>query len=326
LFILLGIYIPVGQKVKTGNPVQVVVDPVMLLVAFIIGLAAGILSGMFGIGGGIIMVPALLAVGLQSGFGEATAASLFAIIFLSPTGSYVHFREKHLNVKYGVVLGMAGITGGVLGSYFSKSVAQNWLELFFGIFAVFMGIQMVLKNHNTKKAAERTVSGKDGMNETGTGNGNVGRDGTATVKGKDGKACKVDDDTKESTECTMRNPYPYLVGAGFCAGILAGVMGVGGGLIMVPIMVLLGMGIHVAIGTSLLAIIFTASASVITKASFNLLDIWTAIPLAAGGCIAAYCGAMIASKTRSKELARYFSVLLFIISAYMMLKSFGVIG
>jgi len=283
------------------------VEPaLLLLIAFVIGLVAGILSGMFGIGGGIIMVPALIAAGLvvptdnATAFTIATACSLFAIIFLSPTGSYVHMRANHLNVKYGVALGVAGVVGGVLGSYFSKSLPQDWLEGGFAIFTVIMGIQMMMKNNKEdKKAAARAENGE----------------------------CTPDVDRKESSECTVRNPYPYLALLGLGAGMLAGAMGVGGGLIIVPVMVMLGVGIHVAVGTSLMAIIFTASASVATKAAVipSILPILSvvAIPLAIGGCIAAYFGARIAERTHSRRLSRYFSVLLFFIGAYMLGKSLG---
>ncbi len=117
----------------------------------------------------------------------------------------------------------------------------------------------------------------------------------------------------------------FLLGIG--AGVLAGAMGVGGGLIMVPVMVMLGVGIHVAVGTSLMAIIFTASASVATKAAMvpSILPVLSvvAVPLAIGGCIAAYFGARIAERTHSRQLSRYFSVLLFLIGAYMLLRALG---
>ena len=274
-------------------------DPLLLLlVALVIGLAAGLLSGMFGIGGGIIMVPALMAAGILGQFNVATAASLFAIIFLSPTGSYVHLKANHLNVKYGLVLGISGVLGGVIGAYVSNPLSQDWLEGGFAIFALAMGIQMTVKN------------------------------GRKTPPPPDKKeTCTPDDDRKESSECDVRRPYPYLVLLGIGAGILAGFMGVGGGLIIVPVLLMLGVGIHVAVGTSLMAIIFTASAGVATKAAMipALLPVLVvvAIPLAVGGCIAAYAGAQIAERTRSRELSRYFSVLLFVISAYMLVRALG---
>jgi uncharacterized membrane protein YfcA len=277
------------------------VDPVSALIALAIGFSAGILSGMFGIGGGIIMVPAVLGAGIVASgdFNVATACSLFAIIFLSPTGSYVHLKANHLNVRYGLVLGLSGVAGGVIGSVVSSPLPSNWLESGFAVFAIFMGVQMALKN--------------------GRGNGNSGSGG--------GKPCTPDEDRQESSECRTPNPYPYLVVLGLGAGVLAGFMGVGGGLIIVPVLVMLGVGIHVAVGTSLMAIIFTAGASVATKAAM-LPALWpvllaVAIPLAVGGSIAAWIGAGIAERTGSKKLSRYFSVLLFSISAYMLLRALG---
>ena len=281
-------------------------DPVSALLALAIGFAAGILSGMFGIGGGIIMVPAMLAAGLvgaQDGatpFNIATACSLFAIIFLSPTGSYVHLKANHLNVRYGLVLGLSGVLGSVLGSYVSSPLPSDWLEVGFAFFAMFMGVQMALKANGRRNGVP---------------------------KDRKEAACTPDDDRQESSECRARNPYPHLVILGLGAGILAGFMGVGGGLIIVPVLVMLGVGIHVAVGTSLMAIIFTAGAGVATKAAI-IPELWpvlvaVAVPLAVGGSVAAWLGAGIAERTGSRKLARYFSVLLFFISGYMLLKALG---
>jgi len=277
----------------------------MVAIALAIGFAAGILSGMFGVGGGIVMVPALLAAGLVTtdgggtAFQAATACSLFAIIFLSPTGSYVHLKAHHINVRYGVVLGLGGVLGGVAGSYVSNPLAPEWLEAGFAAFTILMGVQMAVRNNR--------------------------RNGPPADRRE--PACTPESDRQESLECNLRNPRPYLVVLGLGAGVLAGFMGVGGGLIIVPVLVLLGVGVHVAIGTSLLAIIFTAMASVATKAAI-IPAIWpvflsVAAPLAVGGCIAAFLGAMVAERTGSRELSRYFSVLLFAISAYMLAKALG---
>lgn len=251
------------------------------------------------------MVPALLAAGLAGPTGHATpfsiatACSLFAIIFLSPTGSYVHLRANHLNVRYGLALGLSGVLGGVVGSYVSNPLPSPWLEGGFAIFTLSMGVQMA---QNNGKRQPRPSDRKE-------------------------PACAPEDDRQESSECKVRNPYPYLVLLGLGAGVLAGFMGVGGGLIIVPVLVLLGVGIHVAVGTSLMAIIFTASAGVATKAaiipSLGPILLSVAIPLAVGGCIAAWLGACIAERTGSRKLSRYFSVLLFIISGYMLLKAAG---
>lgn len=280
-------------------------EPLFVLVALTIGFAAGMLSGMFGIGGGVIMVPAILAAGLVSpaggdtSFQVATACSLFAIIFLSPTGSYIHLRAHHINVRYGLVLGLSGVVGGIIGSYVSNPLPSVWLEGGFALFTVIMGVQMAVRNNRSG----------------------------GPPKDRREPACGPDEDRQEPAECRVQNPWPYLAALGLGAGLVAGFMGVGGGLIIVPVLVMLGVGIHVAIGTSLMAIIFTASASVAAKAaiipSIGPVLLSVAVPLAVGGCVAAFLGAAVAERTGSRKLSRYLSVLLFAISAYMMVKALG---
>ncbi|MGQ9582202.1 MAG: sulfite exporter TauE/SafE family protein [Thermoplasmatota archaeon] len=278
-------------------------DPLAVLAALAVGAAAGLLSGMFGIGGGVVIVPALLASGLVGHFNEATACSLLAIIFLSPTGSYVHLRARHLNPRYALALGASGVLGGVVGTLGSSPVPQDWLELAFGLFAFAMGVRIALSNGAAREGGRQ-----------GPGRG-----------GAEGAPCPDKEDRQESLECRLRNPYPVLALLGFAAGVLAGSLGVGGGLIMVPVMIVLGVGVHVAIGTSLMAIVFTAGASAASKASLSLLPFGVAIPLALGGCAAAYAGAVLACRTRARELTRYLSLLQFVIGGYMLLRAAGLL-
>ncbi|MEM4728438.1 MAG: TSUP family transporter [Thermoplasmata archaeon] len=309
-------------------------DPLSLLAALGIGAAAGLLSGMFGIGGGIVMVPGLLFAGLVGSFSEATACSLFAIIFVSPMGSYVHMKARHLNLRYALALGASGVLGGVAGSYISSPAPQNWLELAFGIFALVMGVELFLNSGRGRGTGVNNAVGAREGGAGGTGGAKLpcGRD--ARRRGSAAEVAKFVEGeerqpagpgVREPTECRLRNPYPVLVLLGLAAGLLAGFLGVGGGLVMVPVMVLLGVGVHVAIGTSLLAILFTACASVAAKASLSHFDIGVAVPLAIGGCVAAWAGAVAAERTGSRQLSRYVSVLQFVIGGYMLAKGLGLL-
>lgn len=110
-------------------------DVLILLSLALVGLFAGTVSGMFGVGGGIIVVPALvLLTGL--GFREAVAASLLFMIFTSPFGIIRYARAKNVDFRIGATLAVAGIVGVLAGTWVATRVTDRTLVIGFAVLLV----------------------------------------------------------------------------------------------------------------------------------------------------------------------------------------------
>jgi len=117
-------------------------EPSVLLL-FIIGLLAGVLSGLFGIGGGVIIVPALIYV---AGFRQHMATGTSLAILLPPIGiaaTYEYYRHGNVNVRAAAIIAVAVLVGGWLGAVVANRMPGPQLRLAFGIFVVCLGVYLI---------------------------------------------------------------------------------------------------------------------------------------------------------------------------------------
>lgn len=116
-----------------------------LLTLVLIGLTAGIVSGMLGVGGAIIMVPALvLFMGLTQH--QAQGTSLSVLVF--PVGLLAvwnYYKQGYVNFKLAVIIMLAFFIGGFIGSYIAVRIPERPLKIMFGLLIIFLGIRMVIK-------------------------------------------------------------------------------------------------------------------------------------------------------------------------------------
>lgn len=266
--------------------------PVNILVFLGMGAAVGFLSGMFGVGGGFLMTPLLIFSGIPPAVAVATQAPQIAA--LSFSGALVHFRRKSIDFKLGCLLLAGGIAGSLLGILlfkFLRSVGQ--LDLIISLSYVgFLGIIGALMLYESvgsiRKALKAVKSGK------------------AIAMKMPGKHTWV-----HGLPWKMRfkrsklyiSAFPVLAIGGL-VGLLASIMGVGGGFIMVPAMIyLLHVPTNVVIGTSLFQIMFVAIFTTIAQAGANhTVDVMLAFLLMVGGVVGAQFGARAGQKLRGEQL------------------------
>ena len=252
-----------------------------------LGGLVGVLSGMFGVGGGFLMTPLLFFIGIPPAVAVATEAN--QIVASSFSGVLAHLKRKNVDFKMGGVLLIGGLIGASLGVFifnYLKSMGQVDLlvklcyVVFLGIVGGLMFIESLgaLRNANKsnvliKKRPKRTwihvLPFKIRFRVSGL---------------------------------YISAIPPVLVG--ILVGILAAIMGVGGGFIMVPAMIyLLGMPTRVVVGTSLFQIIFVTAFTTMLHATTNFtVDIVLAVLLLVGGVIGAQFGTMIGSKLKAEQL------------------------
>jgi hypothetical protein len=258
------------------------------------GALVGFLSGLLGVGGGFLLTPFLIMIGIPATVAAASDAN--AIVATSSSGVAAHFRLGHVDFRMGTVLlfgGLAGAAGGVGIIKVLRSVgnADVLIKLMYivvlGSVGAFMFADGIRKLRHGVMVREAAKPGrKRGLLRRLPFQMNFPHSG-------------------------VRHSALVLLGVGFLIGALSAVMGVGGGFLMIPTMVyLLGMSPHIAVGTSLFQVLFTcAGVSLLQTAENHTVDLVLALTVAAGSTIAAQIGAAVTKRLRGDQLLIILSVL-----------------
>lgn len=257
-----------------------------------LGAGIGVLSGLFGVGGGFLMTPLLIFIGIPPAVAVATGTNQIAAASFS--GVLTHWRRRTVDIKMGLVMlagGLAGSAAGVRIFAYLRSIGQ--VELLVALcYVVFLGVVGALMFVESVQALRRTRSGRAPK-----------RRRHNWVHGLPFKMR-----FRQSNLYISAIP-PLMIGA--LVGLLAAIMGVGGGFIMVPAMIyILGMATTVVIGTSLFQILFVATFTTLAHAVANqTVDAVLALLLIVGGVIGAQVGAIIAPRLRAEQLRVLLSLL-----------------
>jgi len=149
-------------------------EVLILLVYLALGALAGIIGGLFGLGGGIVIVPVLLFIYIKQGFHSeilmhlAVATSLATIVFTSMSSTFAHHRRGAVLWQQVGLLVPGIIVGGILGALIADYLPSHVLRVVFGLFELFVAIQI---GFGVKPSAQRKLPGKQGMIFTGGGLG-----------------------------------------------------------------------------------------------------------------------------------------------------------
>ncbi|MCL6282913.1 sulfite exporter TauE/SafE family protein [Ruegeria sp. 2012CJ41-6] len=253
-----------------------------------LGGLVGVLSGMFGVGGGFLMTPLLFFIGIPPAVAVATEAN--QIVASSFSGVLAHFRRRTVDFKMGGVLLAGGLTGAALGVVvfnYLKSLGQVDLlvKLCYVVFLGVVGGLMFIESLNAIRKARQAG-------------------GTAPAKRRQrGWVHALPLKMRFRTSGLYISAIPPLI-VGVFVGILSAIMGVGGGFIMVPAMIyILGMPTKVVVGTSLFQIIFVTAFTTMLHATTNFtVDVVLAVLLLVGGVIGAQIGTQIGTKLKAEQL------------------------
>jgi uncharacterized membrane protein YfcA len=271
---------------------------------FLVGLGAaiGLVSGLFGVGGGFLLTPVLMMVGIPATV--ATASGSCQIVATSSSGVAAHFRLGNVDVKMGSLLLLGGLAGAAFGVQAIKELrilgeAGLTITLTYIIVLGSLGTYMFLQSLRTLRR------------------GAVAR--------------QIETAPKRST-LLSRLPWqldfpcsgvrhsvliPLVLAA--LLGVLATIMGVGGGFIMLPMMIyLLGLPTHVAVGTSLFQILFSSAGITYMQAATNhTVDLLLVLPPAASSAVGAQIGARLSRLLRGEQLMILLAILVLLVTAGM---------
>ncbi|MEP3247626.1 MAG: sulfite exporter TauE/SafE family protein [Sneathiella sp.] len=281
-------------------PVYLPIAEISVNLFLIVGMggAVGLLSGMFGVGGGFLMTPLLILTGIPPAVAVATGAN--QLVAASVSGVLAHWRRGNVDIKMGIVLLIGGVAGSSLGTWiFALLKSAGQIDLMISLsYVIFLGIIGGLMLFESLGALLRSRKG--------------------TQKRKKlhqhywihGLPFKM----------RFRKSKLYIsalmpLGLGFFVGILSAIMGVGGGFVMVPAMIyLLGMPTSVVIGTSLFQIIFvTANVTFLQSIATQTVDVMLALLLMSSAVVGAQFGTRIGAKMKGEQLRSLLALLVLIV-------------
>ncbi|MDA8146808.1 MAG: sulfite exporter TauE/SafE family protein [Thermaerobacter sp.] len=247
-----------------------------LLVLWCIGLVGGVFSGLLGIGGAIILVPMLLYLPPLLGLApfdmkEVAAMSITLVFFASLSGVLAHGRDRHVNFRLVLVMGVAVLVGALAGAVGSKFVSSEVLM------AIFAGLTLLAAALMLRPPARRE---------------------------------------EEGGPVRFNAPLAGSVAAGI--GVLSGMVGVGGGFLLVPVMLLLGVPTRTAIGSSLAMVLLSGAAGMAGKAFTHQVPWLLAGALVVGAMPGAQLGAMGSKRLSPRRLRTILAVVIALIGVKML--------
>lgn len=288
------IYLPIAQ--------HSVALPIVVGLGFIVGL----LSGLFGVGGGFLMTPLLIMIGIPPTVAAASDSN--QIVAASASGTYAHYRLGNVDFKMGFYLLIGGVIGGTGGVQIIRMLRQmgnaDFLIMatyvimlgFVGGYMFFESLQgLRSRKAETSRKPEKRTSAYSRFLQS------------------------LPFQTRFNKSGIVLSPaVPLFLGG--LVGVLAAIMGVGGGFIMVPVMVyMLRMPMHVVVGTSLFQVLFTCMDVTIMQAYSNrTVDFVLALLLLIGSTFGAQIGARLSTKLKDDQLKIFLAILVLAVMVKML--------
>lgn len=248
------------------------------------GLLAGMLGGLLGIGGGIVLMPLLrFVVGLSAA--HAAGTCIVAVFFTTVGGSYRHYRLGHVRIRAMTPVIIAGAAATVLFSILFQHLAakEHWLDLGIGMVFLMVSIRMVAEGIRRFPRREPV----------------------------------------ETADDTIGGTLAQKVATGAIAGVLPGLLGIGTGVVLVPVFnLLLHVPIKIAMACSLTCFSFNALISSAFKLAQGFVDLNVALPICLGTLIGANLGAILNKRFASDVVRLLFGLLFMYISLRFILSFF----
>jgi len=285
---ILDIYLPIAG---------VSLDVVALL---FLGAAVGVLSGVFGVGGGFLLTPLLIFIGVPPAVAVASSAN--QLVGASVSGAIAHWRRGNIDFLMGALMLLGGFAGSGLGVWLFAILrrigqVELFISLAYALVLTTLGALMLIESTRSLLRRRR---------------GSTGRRKLHQHTWLHGLPFKL---RFRRSKLYTSALLPVILG--FLVGILSAVLGVGGGFVMVPAMIyLLRMPTAVVPGTSLFQIIFvTAAVTLLQAVANNTVDVVLAMVLLVGGVLGAQLGTRWGAKLRGEELRALLALMVLAVAA-----------
>jgi uncharacterized membrane protein YfcA len=251
------------------------------VLSLLLGALVGFSLGLIGGGGSILTVPLLVYV-----IGDTVSAAIgtsLAIVGLNALfGFFGHWRQESVRLKTGIVFGVAGVGGAFAGAWLGHFLPGKQILFLFALLMLVAAIGM-LRGKKSQGAGDAPATFQD--------------------------------------DYTPAEWIKVLI-TGLLVGVLTGFFGVGGGFVIVPALVIvLGMPMRLAVGTSLLIIAINSAAGLAAHLQYGGIDIATTALFVIGGLVGALLGARLAGKIREAQLRQIFAYGLVVVALYLVYKN-----
>ncbi len=296
-----------AQTTQRSRPPIVNADPLFYAVLALVGFVAGLIGALLGLGGGIFLVPVLTDPALMHlPFQDASGISLVAVIATSTAGASTYVRTRLANIRLAVLLAPATVAAALAASWLAQGLDRNLLSGIFALLLVYAAINMV-RPSRARVAAEAGTAAEDPP--------------PADPWGLNGSY----------TDQALGRPVRYVVrriregfAASLLGGTVSGLLGVGGGIIQVPVMnLLMGVPLKVATGTSNFLIGITAVASALIYYANGRINPLYAVPVALSVFAGARVGALLVQRLQSRVLRWIFATVAVFVALRMLLQAMG---
>ena len=283
----------------------VALTSINIIIPIGLGLVVGLLSGLFGVGGGFLMTPLLIMLGIPATVAAATDSN--QIVAASTSGTYAHWKIGNVDFKMGFHLLIGGFIGGLFGVQAIKMLmamgnADFVIKMTYVLMLGIVGTYMFIESFQSMKKARK---------------GDVVP--LAESPSKESAIARLLKSLPlqthyEKSGVILSAILPIIFGG--IVGILAAIMGVGGGFLMVPVMVyILRMPMHVVVGTSLFQILFNCIEVTFLQAFTNhTVDFTLAVLLLLGSTIGAQIGTVFGRKLKGEQLKILLAVIVLVVT------------
>lgn len=254
------------------------------LLIVLVGVAAGVLGAIIGVGGAVVMLPATEYL-LNLSTANSIGTTLFAVMFTALSGAWGHYRQGNVNFAWGLRVGVGGLVGVVLGSYLFKEYFSSREQLLTLMLAVLFGFMAV----------------------------RMARDTWRELRNGD----------QDQNQPEPRAPLWTMPLIGVIVGCLTGILGLGGGFLIVPAMIwLYGAAPYLAVGTTLLAIFPITAVGAFTKLSQGFVVLPIALLMGLGTLAGVQLGVPITRIIKPVVFKGMFTLLFILLTVSYLFSSF----
>ena len=287
---------------------MVVITITFIIAALLAAVFAGFLGALFGIGGGAIIVP-VLTVFMGLPIHEAIAISIVSVIATSNAGGSSYVEQRITNIKLAMFLEVATTAGALVGSVVALLLKSWVLFMIFGVLLAYMAVT----SFKTRTRDEARIAKGDF--------GSISQDRVSKYLGLTG-SYRDASEKKEVSYLVSRAPEGAMVSS--LAGVVSGLLGIGGGVIKVAAMNLfMNVPLKAAVATSKFMIGVTAATGALLFFIAGLVDVYVIAPVAIGTTIGATVGTWVMNRIRTSTLKVAFGLLVAYLAYTMIAQGLG---